>query len=268
MPRVREQSLGGSGASQRDPWSHDVWASDAASSADGANGDMASEEDLLPGISHPPTRAEAAQHLADYLISLKNKGTIRATHTCLIAYWAQHAGIDDNCIKTLAFPPGRQSGKYSDHFDRVMQFRQTEHDFYKVRVPGFSHVEAERSYDDISVLPPHEAFARMLAETPDLPERVRQGLADGCVPPSFAQNPIVRSASATETIVPLAVYIDGVPVTRRDGLIGYYMYSIIPPSQRYLIGVLRSQDSAPPRSTGGLSFQLAEVPLNVCGREW
>jgi hypothetical protein len=54
-----------------------------------------------------------------------NAGQLAAKHACIIAYWAHRAGASGP-IKDLARKPGLQSGKYSQHFDKVLNSKPEE----------------------------------------------------------------------------------------------------------------------------------------------
>eukprot|EP00959_Pyramimonas_sp_CCMP1952_P195465 4087046-Pyramimonas_sp.AAC.1 len=54
--------------------------------------------------------------LREYLIHLKATGILTAKQACLIAHVSSRAGA--NGIADLGYSPGRQTGKYSDHWDR------------------------------------------------------------------------------------------------------------------------------------------------------
>ena len=78
--------------------------------------------DLDPGIEgdfevpHEELSAEdCGRTCANYLIQLKDSGILRANHVCIIAYWASRAGA--KMMEELSYPPGRQTGKYSRHYD-------------------------------------------------------------------------------------------------------------------------------------------------------
>jgi len=65
------------------------------------------------------TSEDAAEELLRYLCDLKRQGVLRAKHVCIISYWATKAGCPAPLNK-MAKEPGKQTGKYSAHFDAVL----------------------------------------------------------------------------------------------------------------------------------------------------
>ncbi len=54
---------------------------------------------------------------------------------------------------------------------------------------------------------------------------------------TYRNHPVVR-ANPGEPVLPLALYVDGMPFTKNDGMVAFYMYSLIS-GARYLIAILR-----------------------------
>ena len=60
------------------------------------------------------------------------------------------------------------------------------------------------------------------------------------LPTSYYEHPLVQSA-AGRPVMPVALYVDGVPTTKRDGVLGFWVYSLIT-LKRFLVAVLRKSE--------------------------
>jgi hypothetical protein len=65
---------------------------------------------------------------------------------------------------------------------------------------------------------------------------ILQSVSSTSWPPLYYNNPIVKQSETP--VVPLALYLDGVPSTKRDGILGFWLYSLVT-FKRHLICVLR-----------------------------
>ena len=89
----------------------------------------------------------------------------------------------------------------------------------------------------LAVVPPHEALAAECADSPSVMERLHWSIAASEWAASYSAHPVVR-ASPPGTVLPLALYIDGVPYSRHDGLLAFRVYNLIT-WKRHLAVVLR-----------------------------
>lgn len=60
-------------------------------------------------------------------------------------------------------------------------------------------------------------------------------------PPAYLEHPVTRSAGVGERVVLIALYTDGVPTTKRDGVIGFWVYSLLS-MRRHLVAILRKSE--------------------------
>ena len=122
--------------------------------------DDGSGEDGEDDFHEPCSAEEAGDELVQYLVKLKDQGQPTAKQTCLIASWARGAGAAGEL--DIAYPPGRQTGQYSRHFDAVVR-RQSQDEadlgWYMVLAPVYRRCDASRSVREVAVYPPHEALA-------------------------------------------------------------------------------------------------------------
>ena len=86
---------------------------------------------------------EAGRELGDFIIELKQRGTLSAKQACVLAFWAHKAGAI-GIVAKLAYSPDKQSGRFSRHFDAVVGCGPSALDFYTLQTPGHSRHRANR----------------------------------------------------------------------------------------------------------------------------
>ena len=101
------------------------------------------------------TLATAQEELASWIVDMKHKGALSAKDACIECWWAHKAGLAGRVID-LAFRPGRQTGAFSKHFDKVVDPGKgsADDDLYDVRAPAYNRATDSRVRVDIQVLPP------------------------------------------------------------------------------------------------------------------
>lgn len=200
--------------SGRSSW--DRPAEDAPASAD--------EEDEDP--ENPSTPEAATDALSDMLIDMVLKRSLSAKQACNIAWYAMKAGLGGS-IAEMALKPSSSSGHFQRKLDAVMGHQQAiQQTLYELDIPSYNRHQVEREVRRIPVLPPHEAIVREVAETPELRAKLADVVSHRAFPDDYYNHPVVRSAPPG-TVFPLQLFVDGVPTTKRDGLIGFHLVNIV-----------------------------------------
>ena len=93
----------------------------------------------------------------------------------------------------------------------------------------------------MSVLPPREALHKELLA--DFGQRVRleDAVRANEWAPNYHAHEVVRS-SVAGTVLPVALYTDGVPCTKRHGIIGVHFVNMVS-GARHFVAVLRKSAS-------------------------
>ena len=181
-----------------------------------------------------PSTEEAGEHLAELLVNLRLRGYLSAKQCCIIAYWAHLAGARGPC-KDFAMPPDLQSGAYQRKLGQYLRVDDDAKLFYTLPVPGQSKAEAARVVHQLEVVPPHESIHAEIERDPTLVEKVATSADEWS--DAYKKHPVVM-ASAPRTVVPLALYIDGVPFTKHDSFLAFWVYNLIT-MERHLVAVIR-----------------------------
>ena len=78
----------------------------------------------------------------------------------------------------------------------------------------------------MSTLPPQEALHKELLADPGPRARLEDAVRANEWAPNYHAHEVVRSSDAG-TVLPVALYIDGVPFAKRDGMIGFHVVNMV-----------------------------------------
>ena len=202
----------------------------------------------------------AGQQLADYLLFLKHSHEISAVACCLLSFWSSKAGAC-GMVNDLALPPGKEAHRYNRHLDKVIGAMKKS-SYYKLeKMPLSLRATATRVLDPVWAQPIQDAFEKMVAAYEDVKQSLDDGIAAGYVPPSYFSHTVVQTANDDEVVLPLYLYVDGLPITRRDGCVGFVLRSILPPRRPYLIICLRKEDMCKCGCKGWCTLHVVHVFL-------
>ena len=137
-------------------------------------------------------------------------------------------------ISKLALPPGSDVSSYhrkvlknvsSDTADKRLQI---------IRVPAYHKADRSRIEINLPVVPPHESFAQEVEPNPGMLEHIKHEDTD------WSHNYLKHPAVVTPgpPTLPGAFYVDGVPYSQNDGVIGFWFYSRVT-QVRHLCVVVR-----------------------------
>lgn len=173
------------------------------------------------------------------LLSLYLGGTLSANQTCVLAWWASMAGIEE--AGAFALRPNSQSG----HFTRKLRsagvvLQADSKTFYEVDVPGHSKHDAQRTSHVVHIMPLHEQLLEDLSSSHGWRARLARLQAEGALPPVYRDHPVVANGGDVP-VVPVELYLDGVPYSQNDGVLGLWLTNMLT-GARYLYGLLRKRN--------------------------
>ena len=180
------------------------------------------------------TGDEAGALLCQFLLDMHLSGNLSAKSLCVICWFASRAGASGADVASDAYRQNAQSGHFQRHLDTCLGINMR-HELswrYRVHLPSSHKHDLSRTSHETLVTCPHEAMATEVSKDPSILERV----STTHWPHLYWQNPIVRDSA--EPVIPMALYLDGVPTTNRDGALGFWMYNLIT-LKRTLVAVLR-----------------------------
>ena len=249
-------------------WDGRGWDSGADTESDSGSSAGGIDEEIKEFMRHDEAYYDtvepetAGAEFCALLVDMKRSSQrMTAGYACQLAFWAARAGIAGPARK-LARKPGRQSGKYSETFDRFTEEDTKVSDgsmYYLHDVATCSRTSVGVKRVNVPTKPPHECLAEELVGNADALELLEKAKRDGDLPPSYFDHPIVQQhADDGEPVWPLALYIDGIQVQDREGVIAVLLYCLIT-RLRHLVGLDKNTSCA-----GAGVAVFAHSPL--CGR--
>lgn len=190
------------------------------------------DPDSSDGENADPTPEEAASYLVQFLLDLLYANSISARSLCVICYWAAKAGAGA-AVGAFGLKPNAPSGHFQRKIDQVLgvNLKASKESMYKVMVPQHTKYDLSRTTHPMVVRLPHECLAQEVQENPAC---VTGGVCDTA---SYKAHPVVRANAGTQ-VMPVALYLDGIPFTKRDSLLAVFVYSLVS-YKRHLCAVLR-----------------------------
>lgn len=171
------------------------------------------------------TADEANAALADLLLDMNTRRILSAKHVCVIAFWASKVGLG-GVVASLALNPSASTGHFQRKLDRATRFDQTLHEVqYELTIPSHDRAQVERDIKVIPVVPPHEALQREVRDRPTLRDKLAELVRDKTMPDDYFCHPVVRQHELG-TVFPLQLFVDGVPTTKKDSMIGCHVVNV------------------------------------------
>ena len=140
----------------------------------------------------------------------------------------------------LASKPNMTGGNYSAHFDKVVGIDlagEGSYNMIQLQVPGHQRCTLGRATLNCEA----SLAYHMLAEEVTTP-LLRQLVPDprhswGQV---YTEHPLVKASEASDTVLPVALYLDGVAFQKRDTTTGFWLINLRT-GRRYLLFCLRKR---------------------------
>ena len=173
------------------------------------------------------------------MIKLLMSSTISAMTFSVIMFYANKAGIKE--ARSYGVRPGQHTGNYSRKVKQALGWNKRSEDLYYIDLPGHSKHDLERTPQLMPVMPAFEQMNEDLKDAAGDRTQFRERLEQpGGLPPNYWNHPIVQSRSEGELVWPYAIYMDGVPYSHTDSVIGFWISNLIT-GKRYLIVTLRKR---------------------------
>lgn len=165
--------------------------------------------------------------------------------------WQELAHIKE--ADRYALGPGSSSGHYSRKLRSALGYSKSK-DLYELDVPGHSKHDLSRTLHTISCLPAHEQFATDVANDVSCRNKLAELIRDESLPPCYYEHKVVKD-NPGELVLPIALYIDGVPFSQTDSVLGWWLVNLVS-GQRYLYGLLRKSTACRCGCRGYCSFHM------------
>ena len=187
-----------------------------------------------------------------HMIMLYLRRTLTAVQFCEAMCYAGLAGIPS--ASKYGHRPGAPSGHYQRHLSKVLPEFSDVAELYTLRVPGSSTSALGRAKLDFVAMVPHEVIDKDLRADPASVLKVREAIDENVLPPSYDDHHVVLRHRAATPVLPVSLYIDGVPYSLTDSVIGLWFVSELT-GRRYLIAALRKKRVCACGCRGWCSYQ-------------
>jgi hypothetical protein len=182
----------------------------------------------------PP--ASAGDEFIQAMVELLMMRVLNAGQFCSLMYLAGKAGV--SAATRYGKPPGTASGHFQRHLDPLLGTVRETDALYEASVPAQGKRDLSRSTHQFTMFAPHELLAADMEQT-GFRTRLAEFLDVDRMPPAYWQHSIV-SSNPFSRVVPLALFIDGVPYSITDSVIGFWLICVAT-GKRYLFATLRKR---------------------------
>ena len=184
------------------------------------------------------SQAAASKKLLEILRGLYLESVISAKVFCNMCFFAERAGVRNDEISEYAVKPGLGSGNYQKHLNRAFGFDDLLQRFYELPVAGVSKDAIGRADKTLTLAPPHEILNTEIAAEAGIGFKLHEAIATNQLPPAYTEHPVVQGSETP--VIPVALYMDSVPYSQTDSVIGIWLISMLT-GTRYMIGVVRKR---------------------------
>ena len=154
---------------------------------------------------------------------------------CVICWYASRAGAQGSVSK-FALHPNSKSGRFSAHVDVAMGFSTKETgELFHVQCPTYGKFDISRATYAVPMQLPHEVFSLEADDTPGFLDNLDQSVKDSEWEQAYWNHVVVKRH---RNVLPTCLYLDGVPFSKRDGVLGIWSHSMLS-EKRHLLAVLR-----------------------------
>jgi hypothetical protein len=200
------------------------------------------------GDEEPPT---AGGLLVKHLLNLFMCNKIGAADTTKAMWFAKEAGIAE--AKPFSLKPGSNAGHCSRKL-KIALGHANSPDIYELPTPGHAKHDLSRTVHNISSLPAHEQLNEDLENDVSCRAKLAELYRDRAFPPCYWAHPIVQRYEAEGTpVLPTAVYIDAVPYSQVDSVLGFWLVNLVS-GRRYCFGIFRKSEVCKCGCRGWCSF--------------
>ena len=175
------------------------------------------------------------------MVDLLIERTINARHFCTLMHMIGESGpeLQRKC-KTYGLRAKAKSGHYERHCKRKLgPFMDEAGTGYSFGMPGRDKHSAGRVEHRIHASAVHEELDADLLNDPSIKMRLEEAIADQQFPPAYSDHPVVKE-NPDELVLPVNLFIDGVPYSHTDGVIGFWLINVLT-GRRYLFAALRKR---------------------------
>ena len=220
------------GGRRRHAWESDSGSErGAASDAEGESSDSDLEVE----------RYNPEDELISTCLELFYMRRLNARELSTILYWAGECGKHKCSMeesRRLGHKPGAPSGHYSRNIKSKLNLDEATGPGYCFDIVSSQrHLSLGRCKHRLFTPPPHETRSRKVDSS--LRVKLSEAKSQNKLPPCYHSHPVVV-ANPQEPVFPYAIYMDGLPYSQEDGVLGIWLVNLLT-GERILFVVLRKR---------------------------
>lgn len=201
----------------------------------GLDGFRDMDPDDSDGESLPETN-DQDEFLGEMLRLLMERSIV-AKDFCTVMWWASRNAFPG--LRRYALRPGSNSGHYQRKLDKVIGVLQNSGKLMDVVMPGRAKAAVGRTENVVKVWPPHEAVDEGVRADPTVTVKLMELVDSRALPESYFAHPVVR-ANPDSYVLPIGLFIDAVPYSQTDSVIGVWSVNMVT-GHRCLLAVIRKK---------------------------
>ena len=198
--------------------------------------DVGSSDDDVDPKRHG--REKLVHLFGDFLKQMYLDGPISARVLCTICFYCSLLGIG-GIIRRLGLKPNSPGGHPSRKVKRVFKIKKDDTRIYWMRLPGHSKSCLSRVCHNLPTNPPHESIDREFKAKPEMVDVLTAAVRDGELPPTYMEHPIAKRSNYTA--IPCALYVDGLPTTKTDGVISFRVVNLLTQMHHVCVNIRKSR---------------------------
>jgi len=208
------------------------WEQEGYSDEEGAASDDSENDD-------PETNQDAAgRAFVDILVDLYLASTISARTFCVLCFYAAKAGMK-GLVEVYGAKPNMSTGNYQKHLNRHLLLQDQAESNYDMVVPGQKRDEPGRASVKLSLRSPVEVMDEDIKANASLSQLLDEAKVAQQLPAAYYTNPVVME-NAEADVFPYAMFMDGVPYSNVDSVVGIWLVNMLTNTRSFLGGVRKA----------------------------
>ena len=186
------------------------------------------------------TKADAEIRFLDAILEVHLSGCkLTSKYLCIIAHWYKLSGHTGPLSKFAVKP---DSTNFNRMVKKCLSMNKDQKKLMQISVPTYSKASMGRVERLISVKNPHEVLHNEVVGDPSLAAKLDAAIVAETLAPVYFEHPLVVEAQSRGIQAHgYDMYLDGVPTTKRDGVIGIWVSLLVSVKRHLCVAIQKSR---------------------------